>query len=65
MTPQILNLTNGGIICDIKFYNNGVQILCKNNGNRFFQIKFDSCLIFQKINKQEQIILDIINYLDK
>ena len=63
--PENIKLTNGGITCDIKFYNKGVQILCKNNYNRFFQIKFDNCLIFQKLNNQEQVILDIIKYLDE
>ena len=61
--PQNIRLTNGGLLCDTKFFNDGVQLLCKNNFNRMFQIKFDENLIFQKLNNQEQIILDVINYL--
>lgn len=58
-------LTNGGIITDINFYNDGVQIKCKNFRNIFFSIKFDECLIFQKLTQQELIILNIIEELKK
>ena len=33
--------------------NNSIQIQCKNFRNRVFQIKFDECIIFQKINDRE------------
>tara|TARA_B110000285_G_scaffold231086_1_gene298939 strand:- start:1820 stop:2302 length:483 start_codon:yes stop_codon:yes gene_type:complete len=49
-------LTNGGVIVDTKFTNNGLQILCKNKLNRFMQYKFDECISFQRMSKQEQII---------
>tara|TARA_B100001093_G_C26813327_1_gene1008522 strand:+ start:1368 stop:1790 length:423 start_codon:yes stop_codon:yes gene_type:complete len=59
-----LILTNGGIVCDIKI-NNGIEILCRNNYNRFFQIKFDENLIFQKLNNQEKIILQVLKEIKK
>ena len=62
--PNIIKLTNGGHICDIKFYNDNVQILCKNSMHRIFQIKFDEQLIFQKLTNQERVILDVIKYLN-
>lgn len=52
-----LTLTNGGVIMDTKFTNNGTQILCKNKANKFIQYKFDDCISFQKMTKQEEIIL--------
>lgn len=52
-----LKLTNGGIICDIKMTNSGAMITIKNNINRFFNIKVDESLIFQKLNNEEKIIL--------
>ena len=61
--PNNIRLTNGGLICDTKFMQTGVHILCKNKMNRMFQIKFDENLIFQKLSDQEQIILDVIKYL--
>ena len=62
--PEKLRLTNGGIVCDIQIYDSGIQILCKNPYNRFYQIKFDNCVIFQKLSDQEQVILDVMTYLD-
>jgi hypothetical protein len=60
--PEHLSLTNGGVICDIKIVNDQLQILCKNAG-RFFQIKFDENVIFQKISNQERVILAALDYL--
>ena len=60
-------LTNGGIVVDIKFTNNGTQILCKNK-NRFVQYKFDDCLTFQRLTNDEQLLLscyEITNSVDK
>jgi hypothetical protein len=50
-------LYNGGIVMDIKFMDSGVQVLCKNNMNRFIQYKFDECITFQKLNVEEQLLL--------
>ena len=49
-------LTNGGILVDIKFLDNGTHVLCMN-GNRFIQYKFDECYTFQKMSVEEQLIL--------
>jgi hypothetical protein len=61
--PENLKLTNGGIVCDVKFYQTGVQIVCKNNRGWLFQLKFDECIIFQKLTNQEEVILDVITHL--
>jgi hypothetical protein len=50
-------LTNGGIIVDIKFLDNGTHVLCMNSQRRFIQYKFDDCLTFQKMTTEEQIVL--------
>ena len=63
--PEILKLTNGGIIIDIDIINDCVQIKVKNNMNRVFQIKLDECCIFQKISPQEKVILGVLDYLEK
>lgn len=57
-------LTNGGIIVDIKFLNEGVHILCMGNGKRFVQIKFDDCVIYQKMSEAEQLIVMAYEYVD-
>lgn len=61
--PSIIKLTNGGIVTDIKMTKTCILIVCKNTLNRIFQIKFDECLIFQKLTEQEHILLDVMDYL--
>lgn len=60
-----IKLTNGGVIIDVLFYPTGVQIKCKSFNNNFFSIKFDECLIFQKLTQQESILLNIMDMLKK
>lgn len=56
------NLTNGGIIVNIKFLDNGTQILCKNSMNRFIQYKYDECITYQKMNEAEQLVIMAYEY---
>jgi hypothetical protein len=63
--PTNIKLTNGGIICDILILDNGVHIRCKNNMNRIFELIMDQCLVFQRITNQEQVILSVMDFLDK
>jgi len=58
-------VTNGGIICDIKQVNEDISIVCKNNMNNIFQLKMSECIIFQKLSNQEQILLSVIDYVNK
>ena len=54
---QKVVLTNGGIVTDIKFQENGIYIQCKNPRNQFMQFRFDHCLLFQKLTPEECILL--------
>ena len=63
--PEIIRLTNGGIIIDIDIIKDCVQIRVKNNRIQVFQIKLDECCIFQKISDQEKVILGELDYLEK
>ena len=63
--PEKIILTNGGIVCEIKITQQGTYIICKNRFNNIFQLKFDECLIFQKISQQEAVILKVLDYLVK
>jgi hypothetical protein len=58
-------LTNGGIVVDIKFTNDGIQVLCKNNMNRFIQYHFDECPTFQKLSSEEELLLMAYEHLQK
>lgn len=58
-------LTNGGIVVDIKFLDNGTHILCKNSRHQFIQYKFDDCYTFQKLSVEEQLILMAYDYSEQ
>jgi hypothetical protein len=58
-------LTNGGIVADIKFMDNGTHVLCKNVLGRFIQYKFDDCMTFQKLSVDEQLILMAYEHIAK
>jgi hypothetical protein len=57
-----VSLTNGGIVADIKFLENGIYILVKNTRNQFIQYKYDDCITFQKLSVDELLFLHVQNY---
>jgi hypothetical protein len=61
--PEIIKLTNGGIVCDIKVVNEDIHIKCKNKMNMLFQAKMSEILLFQKLSEQEEVILKALKYL--
>ena len=63
--PDNLKLTNGGLVCDIKISNDDVIVVCKNRSNKFFQLKLNESLVFQKITDQERVILSALDYLNE
>jgi len=63
--PQIIKLTNGGIICDITDIKDEIYIKCKNNMNKIFQIKLSEVIIFQKLTNQEEVILKALKLIEK
>jgi hypothetical protein len=58
-------ITNGAIVAEIKFCDSGTQVLCKTIQNRIFQIKYDECVIFQKLSTGEQLVLMAYEYANK
>ena len=63
--PENIFLTNGAFFTDYIFENNMVYIVCKNSRNLIFRVKFDEIIIFQKLNNQENVILSVLDYLNK
>lgn len=54
----------GGILVDIRFTDNGVNLLCRLHTGRFTQYRFDQCLTYQKLSDDEQMILALYEHLD-
>jgi hypothetical protein len=50
-------LMRGGIFVDIKFGNEGANILCRTTTGKFTQFRFDLCLTYQKLTDDEQLLL--------
>ena len=63
--PNNLFLTPGGIICEIKVTDTGMAVVCKNYAHKYFHIKIEECLIFQKMSSQEQVLLSALDHLAK
>ena len=63
--PSKLNLTNGGFLCDIKIQDDGAHLVCRGGRNRMMQLRMNECYIFQKLNDEEQVILSVMDYLNK
>jgi len=65
--PSNIYLTRGAIFCEVKITDNGIMFVCKNNGlrSRYFQIALDKNLIFQKLTKQEEVLLSALEHLSK
>jgi hypothetical protein len=57
-----LKLARGGFIMDIQASKEDIIILCKNNG-KFWKIKINNCVIFQKNTKQEEVLIKILDHL--
>jgi|TARA_B110000114_G_C15037229_1_gene375466 hypothetical protein len=60
-----LKLTNGGILIDVKPGIDDVNLICKNNRNMIFTLNMNKSIIFQKINYQEELLIKIVDYIQK
>ena len=62
---RTIKLTTGGLVCDLPVSKTSgeVNIVCRNNMHRFFTVKMNENIIFQKLTDQEQVILAAVNYL--
>ena len=60
-----LKLTNGGILIDVQPGINDINLICKNNRNKIFTLSINKSIIFQKINYQEELLIKIVDYIQK
>ncbi|MBI96714.1 hypothetical protein CL656_06185 [bacterium] len=63
--PEKIYLTRGGIIVDIEAVNSSIIIKCKNYRNNIYNLKFEEHLFFQKLNHQEEVLLTVLNHIQK
>jgi hypothetical protein len=62
-----IEIKTGAIFCETKITDNGVFLICKNLGymSKYFQIKLDECLVFQKLTEQELVLVSALDHLAK
>lgn len=60
-----LKLTNGGILIDVQPGIDDINLICKNNRNKIFSLSLNKCIVFQKINYQEELLIKIVDYIQK
>ena len=60
-----LKLTNGGILIDVQPGIDDINLVCKNNRNRLFTLGLNKSIVFQKINYQEELLIKIVDYIQK
>ena len=63
--PDYLPLNTGGIVCEIKITDAGMVLVCKNFMHKYYQIKMDECLLFQKLSYQEEVLLSALDHLSE
>jgi hypothetical protein len=59
-----VKLTNGGILLNTTFTSEGINLTIKLWNNRLIQVRFDDCLVYQKLSFGEQLILMASEYVN-
>ena len=59
-----VKLTNGGILLNTTFTSEGINLTIKLWNNRIIQVRFDDCLVYQKLSFGEQLILMASEYIN-
>lgn len=60
-----VKLTNGGILLNTTFTSEGINLTIKLWNNRLIQVRFDDCLVYQKLSFGEQLILMASEYVNQ
>jgi hypothetical protein len=61
--PSKLILNKGALFCEIKVTDDGISLIVKNFRNKYFSLKFDEVMIFQKLKDQELVLLQAMDML--
>jgi hypothetical protein len=63
--PENVHLTPGGVLCEINITDDGITLTCKNFAHKYYRIKTEENLVFQKLSSQEQVMITAMDYLAK
>ena len=63
LESESFTLNKGGYFCSFNVKENYTYIQCKTHFGKYFQIKMDECLVFQKLTNSEKILLNSMHQL--
>ena len=63
INPENIVLYKGAILTKIEYKKNEIVLLCKGYNNRFFNLKMNDLILFQKFTSQEIILIRILDYI--
>jgi hypothetical protein len=58
-----IKVTNGGLLLNTIFTEDGINLVIKLWNGRINKIRFDDCLVYQKMSFGEQLILMVADYI--
>ena len=64
LTSDTLQLGQGGFLSEILINKDQIVLLFKNR-NRFFKLKLNECILFQKNTTQEKILIQILDHIKR
>lgn len=64
LTTDTLLLRSGGFLADIQLKNEQILLLLKNR-TRFFNLKLNECILFQKNTEQETLLIQILDQIKR
>ena len=64
LDTDTLDLGRGGFLADIQVQKQRIVLLFKNR-NKFFKLKMDECILFQRNTAQENILIQILDHIKR
>jgi hypothetical protein len=58
-----MHLVTGAFFCEVVFTDYGTTLRMKNFRHRYFEIKLDEVILFQKLTQQEKVLLAALSYM--
>jgi len=62
--PENLRLINGGFVCGIYIEDTGIEVEVLVYRKYVQHFSFDKVLLFQRLTKQEEVLLSLVDYLE-
>tara|TARA_Y100000816_G_scaffold286143_1_gene266808 strand:+ start:12112 stop:12531 length:420 start_codon:yes stop_codon:yes gene_type:complete len=63
--PENISVSNGGFFCEVVFTDYETSLRMRNFKKRYFEIKLNDVILFQKLSSQEKVLLSALSYVSK